>query len=340
MRRALFLAAFAAVLGIALYIYLSGVGIVTTDDAYTDGKPVGVAPDISGRIVKLNITDNQFVHKADLLLVIDPRPYIAARDRAQAGLALAKAQLASAEQALAIAKISYPAALAQAKAAREVAAANLYKAARDEKRQLSLPSGATSQQNREDAIAAANAARASLDQAEAGIAAASDVPQQIAAAEALVAEREAAVKQASAALEQALVNLSYTRITAAASGWITDRGITLGSYVQPGQVMFSLVKPNVWITANFKETQLHSLRPGQRVTIRVDAYPSLRLTGRLNSIQMGSGSVFTAFPPENATGNFVKIVQRVPVKIEITSGLPHGFPLPLGLSVEPTVQIR
>ncbi len=340
-RRTLLIAALATVIGVGLDLWFSGIGIISTDDAFTDGEPIAVAPQISGAVVKLNVTDNQFVHKGDLMLVIDPRSYIAARDEAEGALAQARAQLASAEESLAIARVSYPAQLAQAKAAREVAAANLFQAAKNEQRQLNLPAGVvTSVQNRDNAIAAANAARASLDQATAAVAAADDVAQQIAAAEAAVAERKAAVVQAKAALVQASVNLSYTNITAPASGWVTNRGITLGSYVQPGQTMFSLVKRDVWIMANFKETELHDLHPGERVTIHVDAYPDLHLTGRVDSIQMGSGSVFTAFPAENATGNFVKIVQRVPVKITITGGLDTKTPLPLGLSVEPVVHIR
>jgi membrane fusion protein, multidrug efflux system len=340
LRRVGLSAALLAVIGIGLYTWLSGGATVTTDDAFTDGHPVAMAPEIAGTVVTLDVTDNQFVHKGDLLLVIDPRTYVAARDEAAAALTLARAQLASAEQNLAIAKTSNPAALAEAKAAEQAAAADLAEAEENERRQLRLPPGATSQQNRDNAVDAANAARARLREASASVAAANDVDAEIAAAEALVSERKAAVSQAQAALEKARVNLSYTRVTAPSDGWITNRGITLGSYVQPGTTMFSIVEPNPWIIANFKETQLDHIRPGQRVTIHVDAYPSLHLTGRVNSIQEGTGSVFSAFPAENATGNFVKIVQRVPVKIVITGGLDPKIPLPLGLSVEPVVHLR
>jgi membrane fusion protein, multidrug efflux system len=339
-RRVVLSVALVVVVGVGLYTWLSGGGTVSTDDAYTDGHPVATAPQIAGNVVELHAEDNQFVRKGDLLLVIDPRTYIAARDQAKAGLVLAQSQLASAEQSLAIAQTSYPAQLAEAKAAAAAAAADFAQAEENEHRQLSLPAGATSQQDRDDAVDAANAARAKRDQAEATVAAANDVEAQIAAAEALVAERKAAVGQAAAALERANVDLSYTRMTAPADGWITDRGITLGSYVQPGTTMFSLVETRPWIIANFKETQLDHIHPGQRVTISVDAYPDLRLTGHVDSIQQGSGSVFSAFPAENATGNFVKIVQRVPVKIIITGGLGPEDPLPLGLSVEPVVHLK
>lgn len=340
-RRGLLIAALIAVIAVAFYVYFSGAGTISTDDAFTDGVPDAVASQVSGKIVAFDVTDNEFVKKGSLLAVIDPRTYVAARDQAKAGVALAKAQLTNAEKSLAVAKISFPAELAQAKAAQKLAAANLFQAATSEGMTLHLQTGVVvSQQSRNNAVAAANAARAALAKAEAGVAAANDVAEQIAQAESVVAERKAQVRQAEATLEQASVTLSYTEIRAPFDGWITKRGVTLGSFVQPGMTMFSLVSPNVWITANFKETQLTHMRPGQKVTIRVDAYPSLKLTGVVNSIQKGSGSVFSAFPAENATGNFVKIVQRVPVKITITGGLDPKIPLPLGLSVEPTVHIK
>jgi membrane fusion protein (multidrug efflux system) len=129
-------------------------------------------------------------------------------------------------------------------------------------------------------------------------------------------------------------------VKAPQDGWITKRNVEKGNYVAPGQQIFSIVATDVWITANFKESQLVNMRPGQHVDIRVDAYPQLRLEGHVDSIQLGSGSKFTAFPPENATGNFIKIVQRVPVKIVIDKGLDPKIPLPLGISVEPKVTVQ
>jgi membrane fusion protein (multidrug efflux system) len=129
-------------------------------------------------------------------------------------------------------------------------------------------------------------------------------------------------------------------VTAPQDGWITKRAVEVGNYVSAGQQIFSIVSPEVWVTANFKESQLNDMRPGQKVDIRVDAYPSLRLHGHIDSVQLGSGTKFSAFPPENATGNFVKVVQRVPVKIVIDSGLNPDIPLPLGISVSPVVTVR
>jgi membrane fusion protein (multidrug efflux system) len=129
-------------------------------------------------------------------------------------------------------------------------------------------------------------------------------------------------------------------VRAPQDGWITQRNVEMGNDVTAGQQIFAIVSPEVWITANFKETQLGLMRPGQSVEISVDAYPQLHLTGHVDSIQKGSGSKFSAFPAQNATGNFVKIVQRVPVKIVIDHGLDPNLPLPLGISVEPTVRVQ
>jgi membrane fusion protein (multidrug efflux system) len=128
-------------------------------------------------------------------------------------------------------------------------------------------------------------------------------------------QTEAAVERQQAALAQAELNLSYTKISAAEAGSVANKTVEVGNYVQPGQVLFSIVPDTVYITANFKETQLTNVRSGQRATIRVDAFPGLRLEGRVDSLQRGTGSQFALLPPENATGNFVKVVQRVPVKI-------------------------
>jgi membrane fusion protein, multidrug efflux system len=176
--------------------------------------------------------------------------------------------------------------------------------------------------------------------AEAQVLQASPVPQRISETEKQVGQLQGQVEQAQARLEQAQLNLSWTQVTAPQDGWITKRNVEVGNYVAPGQQIFALVAPEVWITANFKESQLADMRKGQPVKIKIDAYPKLDLRGHVDSIQLGSGSKFTAFPPENATGNFVKVVQRVPVKIVIDSGLDPDIPLPLGISAEPTVTVR
>ena len=328
-----------AIIGGIIY-WFSTRNLVTTDDAYTDGRAVTIAPRVSGNVVDLLVDDNTLVRRGDLMIKIDPRDYAATRDQDAANLELAKAQLTSAQLDLEIARIRYPAQLTAAEAQRQSAKAVQLRAQADYQRQKSVDIRATTQQDVDQASATAQSAQATLLYNQAQVALNNLIPQNVALAEATVKQREAQVSQAQAQLEQATVNLSYTEMRAPQDGRVTRRNVELGAYLQPGQSIFSLVTPEVWVTANFKEGQLNDIRPGQKVDIAVDAYPSLTLHGHIDSIQEGSGARFTAFPPENATGNYIKIVQRVPVKIDIDSGLNPNMQLPLGLSVEPTVTIR
>jgi membrane fusion protein (multidrug efflux system) len=313
---------------------------VSTDDAYTDGDAVTIAPKVSGYVVVMNLGDNKFVHKNDLLIKIDPRDYQAQLDQANAQLGLAKAQLNAAQVQLAIARVQYPAQLTQAKAQEQSAQANLTQSRAAYERQRSVDVRATSQQNIDTATAQQQSAAANVAQARAQVKTASLVPQQISQAQAAVDERREQVHQAEAQVEAAALNLSYTELRAPADGWVTKRNVQYGTFLQAGTSIFSLVTTTVWITANFKESQLERMRPGDAVDVAVDAYPDLKLHGHVDSIQLGSGSRFSAFPAENATGNFVKIVQRVPVKIVIDNGMQPDLPLPLGLSVVPKVMLK
>src|SRR5471030_329437 len=313
---------------------------VSTDDAYTDGDAVTIAPKVSGYVVVMNLGDNKFVHKDDLLIKIDPRDYQAQLDQANAQLGLAKAQLNAAQVQLDIARVQYPAQLTQAKAQEQSAQANLVQTRAAYERQRAVDVRATSQQNIDTATAQQKSALANVAQAQAQVKTASLVPQQISQAQATVEERRQDVHQAEAQVEAAALNLSYTELRAPADGWVTKRNVQYGTFLQAGTSIFSLVTTTVWVTANFKESQLERMRPGDSVDVSVDAYPNLKLHGHVDSIQLGSGSRFSAFPAENATGNFVKIVQRVPVKILIDSGLQPDLPLPLGLSVVPKVMLK
>ena len=328
-----------AVAGGATHWYLTKEE-ASTDDAYTDGHAIAVAPQVSGTVVALRVSDNQRVKAGDVLLEIDPRSYVAARDQAQGSLDVAEAQLANARISLDWTKQDYPARLAAAQASLASAEAMHFKAQADQRRQRNLPKQATSQQDIDSAESALRASDARIAEAQAAVRRAELVPQYIGQAEAQVRQLEAQVALARAQLAQAELNLSWTKVAAPQDGWITKRNVEVGNYINVGQQIFSIVSPEVWVTANFKEGQLDYMRPGQKVRIKVDAYPSLDLRGHVDSIQLGSGSKFTAFPPENATGNFVKVVQRVPVKIVIDSGLDPNIPLPLGISVEPTVTVR
>jgi membrane fusion protein (multidrug efflux system) len=330
----------ALLIGGGTYYWLTTRNIESTDDAYTDGRAVNIAPQVAGQVVSLDVTDNEFVHKGHPLIHIDPRQYQNDRDSAQGVLDTAKYQLAGLMFGAEVARKNFPALLKQAQAQLASAQAAEAKAQADYQRQRSLPKQATTQQDVDAATAAWQQAQAQVKQAEAQVMQAEPVPQQIGQADAQVGQQKGQTEQAQARLDQADLNLSWTVVTAPQDGWITKRNVEMGNYVTSGQQIFSIVSPEVWVTANFKETQLARMRPGQPAKIAVDAYPQLDLTGHVDSIQLGSGSKFTAFPPENATGNFIKIVQRVPVKIIIDRGLDPALPLPLGISVVPTVTLQ
>jgi membrane fusion protein (multidrug efflux system) len=296
-----------------------------------------MVPKVSGYVVDLYVSDNTRVKKGDLLLRIDSRDYLTALAQAQAQLALAHAQLLSARDALQVARVQYPAQLASARAQQQAAAAQLELARASYQRQHQVDRRATTQESIDSSTNQQQGASASLEAARAQVAIAQLVPEQVQVAVSAVAEREAALQSAQAQLDQANLNLSYTQVRAPSDGFITLRSIQQGDFAAAGQVMFLIVTPEVWITANFKESQLGRMRPGDKVEIKVDAYSGYKLEGHVQSIQYGSGARFSAFPAENATGNFVKIVQRVPVKIVIDRGLDPNRPLPIGLSVSPVV---
>ena len=313
---------------------------VSTDDAYTDGRAVTIAPKVAGYVTDLLVTVNQRVRAGDVLLRIDQRDTTPARDQAAGRVASAEAQLANARLALDLARVVYPAKLAAAQAQLDSAKALATRTQADLGRQRSLSRAATTQTNIDEATAGATQARAQVAEAEAAVRQAEPVALNIAQAEAQLHELEGELAQARAQLAQAEVNLSYTTLTAPQDGWVTRRNVERGTFVNAGASLMSLVSPDIWVTANFKESQLDRMRPGQPVRLSVDAYPGLKLRGHVDSIQKGTGGRFSAFPPENATGNFVKIVQRVPVKIVIDEGLDPNLPLPLGLSVAPTVELK
>jgi membrane fusion protein (multidrug efflux system) len=305
----------ALLLGGGVYYWLSTRNIVSTDDAYTDGRAISIAPQVAGQVVSLDVTDNEFVHAGQPLIHIDPRQYVNARDEDKGVLDRAKAQLVGLIYGAEIARKNYPARLKQAQAQLQSAQAAAVRAQADYQRQRSLPKQATTQQEVDAATAAWEQAQAQVKLAEAQVLEADPVQQQIGVADAQVGQQKGSTQQSQARLNQAELNLSWTVVAAPQDGWITRRNVEMGTYVTAGQQIFSIVSPEVWVTANFKESALAWIRPGQPATISVDAYPQLHLKGHVDSIQLGSGSKFTAFPPENATGNFVKIVQRVPVLI-------------------------
>ncbi|MCA1175547.1 MULTISPECIES: HlyD family secretion protein [unclassified Pantoea] len=325
---------------VGLWFWFTTRNIETTDDAFTEGDAVTIAPKAAGYVVKLLVKDNQRVKQGDLLVEIDPRDTSAQRDQAKAQLGLAQAQLHQAQAQLALSRVQYPAQRDQALADQAKAQANLLNAQADYRRQRGVDPRATSQRNIDTAAAQLRSAEAQLQSAKAQVEVASQVQLQIRQQETNVEARQQQVEQAQAQLNTAELNLSYTQVRAPYDGFVTKRNVQVGTLVQAGTALFSLVSPDIWINANFKESQLARMNPGDKVDISIDAWPDMKLEGHVDSVQMGSGSRFSTFPAENATGNYVKIVQRVPVKIVIDKGLDPNHPLPLGLSVEPKVTVE
>ncbi len=326
---------------VALIYWLLTKDQQNTDDAYTDGRALMIAPKVGGYVTQLLVNDNQRVREGDLLIQIDPRDYVVARDQAAGQLAAMQAQFENAKVSLEKARTTYPAQLKQAQGQLMEAQGRFYQAQREHDRQHHVDHEATTQQTIDQSDSGLKIAQGQVEEAEGQLHQAELVPEDIAQAQAQVKQLEGQMQQARASLDQAELNLSYTRVTAPHDGWVTKRNVEQGALVQPGTLVMALVEPELWVTANYKESELTRMRPGQRVEIRVDAYPDLRLEGHVDSVQLGSGSRFTAFPAENATGNYVKIVQRVPVKIVVDKGLdPNAPPLPLGMSVIPTVYFK
>jgi membrane fusion protein (multidrug efflux system) len=254
-KKPLFIVAAVVVVGliIGFFFWFARRNEARTDDAYTDGNVVTMAPKISGYVVALNINDNVRVRRGDLLLRIDPRDYLAAQQQAQAALELAQAQLKSAQDSLRIARVQYPAQLVSARAQQQAAMASLDQADRQYRRQHEVDRRATTQETIDASTSQQLSAGANLKSAEAQVAVAQLVPEQIRQAASAVEERVAQVAQAQAQLVQADLNVSYTEVRAPSDGFVTQRSVQLGDYVTAGSNMFLIVTPQVWITANFIE---------------------------------------------------------------------------------------
>jgi membrane fusion protein (multidrug efflux system) len=306
-----------------------------TDDAFIDGHVIPISPQISALVAAVHITDNQLVHKGDLLVELDPTDYRVALAQAQGAEASAKGKLQEAQSAVPAAH----SAVNEAQAALDSAQVSFDNANRQLQRFKGLDERAKSQQQLDDATAAQKTAAALVEEARAKLASAQT---QVTYAEATVTAAEGDFEKAQADTGRAQINLGYCRIIAPGDGRITNKNVDPGMYVTSASQFFVLVPSDVWVIANFKETQLDLMRPGQPVGIHVDAYPEHQFHGTVQSIQAGTGSRFSVIPAENATGNFVKVVQRVPVKItfnrDVNDDTPHL--LAPGMSVEPKVRIR
>ena len=305
----------------------------STDDAFIDARSFSVAAKISGYVADVPVSDNQHVDAGAVIARIDPRDYQIALDQANGQIGVAKAAVSSADAQIAAAG----AAIDEAKAQQTSAAAGLQYAKDENDRQQQLvKSGAGSEQAAQQAASTLRQNQASYAQSQASVTSA--VKNQ-AAAEAQKASAIATQHQAEAQAEAAQQNLNYTTIMAAQPGRVVKLSGSKGQYVQAGQAISMFVPDEIWVTANFKETQLTDMRAGQPVDLTIDAYPDHVLKGKIDSVQPGSGTAFSLLPAENATGNYVKVTQRVPVKITVDNW-PKDIAIGPGMSVIPTVTVR
>jgi membrane fusion protein, multidrug efflux system len=307
----------------------------STDDAFVDARVVRVAPQIAGRVVRVLVNDNQLVKVGQPLVEIDPGDVQARLDEAVAQEALAEAEYQQAQTQVRSAEAAH----AQAVSVVSGAAAQAENAARDYRRYTSLQKTNPLAVAQAQLDQAATLARNTSAQENAARQQAVSSEAAIAAARAQEAGAAARIKTLSARVQQARLNFGYAKVIAPVDGHVSQRKVAVGTYVDPGQQMMAIVPLQMWVTANYKETQLAHMRPGQPVDISIDACPNADAQGHVDSIQRGSGQAFALLPPENATGNYVKVVQRVPVKI-VFETVPRNCPLGPGLSVEPKVTVR
>jgi len=324
------LALLAAVTAGGLYLDYSN-RFATTDDAFIAARQFAVAPKVSGYLTAVPVTDNQHVGTGDVIARIDRRDYEVALAQASAAVAAARAGIANIDAQLEVQKAQIAASETQVK----LSEARLVYAQQQAERYGTLTKeGWSSRQTGELALSELYQQQAALSNAKANVTVAR---RQL---ESLGAQRSAAVaslQQAEAKRDQAQLDLSYTTVAAAQPGRIVQLGAAVGQLAQAGTALSIFVPDEIWVTANFKETQLDAMRPGQPVTFRIDAYPDREIRGHVASVQPGSGTAFSLLPAENATGNYVKIVQRVPVKVVIDHAL-GDVALGPGMSVVPTVR--
>ena len=339
------------VVGLAFGVpyYLHSRNYETTDDAFIEGHVIQIDPKVAAYVASIHFDDNTQVKKGDLLIELDTRDLDVALQRAHTELAQAQAQVlqaqAGVEQAhakLAQAQaqvLQQQAQVTQSQAGFDLAGINFSRDTslfnRDVKA-IAKTNLDTTKSNHDVAAATLDAAKANLEAAKANVQAEQSGTD---AADAQLTVAKASVETAQVVVRNADLQLSYAKIYAPESGRVTQKAVEPGNYVTIGQAVLSIVPNDCWVTANYKETQLTHMQPGQAVDIEVDAFPGHDLRGRVDSVQRGTGARFSLLPPENATGNYVKVVQRVPVKITFDDPPDRLPPLSPGMSVEPRVDI-
>ncbi len=335
---ALALAVVAGVAGAANYghyYWTTGRYLVATDDAYVDAHSVLISPKVSGYVSEVAVEDNQKVTVGQVIARIDPRDYQTALDQARADVAAAQANISTlrrqiTQQRLAVEQARQTVAADQA--------ALLYSQQNYQRYTALAQTGYGTVQQAQQSAAEIREKQAALARDTTGV---SVAEKQVSVYKAQLAQAEATLAQQQATGRQAELNLSYTTITAPFDGTIRVRTVTVGQYVQPGTQLMAVVPLRaVYITANYMETQLTHVRAGQSATIDVDTFPGVTVHGHVDSLAPASGQQFALLPPDNATGNFTKIVQRIPVKIDVDRNDPLAGRLRPGMSVEPTIDTK
>jgi membrane fusion protein (multidrug efflux system) len=322
-------------IGAGGYWYLVGRFYESTNDAYLGADSVTLAPKVAGYIAELDAQDNQVVHKGDVLARIDPRDYETARDSAAADLQNAEATAANIDALLK----EQDSTIAQAQAALEADQAAVTFAEQELKRYGDLArTGMGTVQRQQQTQSDLSQKKAALERDRAALAA---TQSHVGVLQTQRRQADAAIAAKTAALAQARINLEYTVVTAPIDGVVGDRTVRQGQLVQAGTRLMNVVPTDaVYLVANFKETQTGHMVPGQPVSISVDSFPGQTIDGTIDSLAPGTGAQFALLPPENATGNFTKIVQRVPVKILLDAKNPLANRLRPGLSVTATVDVH
>lgn len=300
-----------------------------TDDAQVNGDISPVIPRVAGYVTEVKVRDNQRVKKGDTLMILDNRDYVIKVEQAEAALQIAQSSLNTARATTTAARANIAtsqASVGTIDAQIEAARVNLWRATQDHERYANLiKDHSITQQQYEQALASKQTAEKQLaileEQKKQAQQQTNAVSVQSNATASQISVAGATIHQRQVDIDAAKLNLSYTVITAPQDGLVSKVNVQTGQYVQAGQPVFSVVhSENLWVIANFKETQLDKMKEGQKVTIKVDAYPGHTFDAKLASFSPATGSTFALLPPDNATGNFVKVVQRLPVKIEFTDG--------------------
>jgi membrane fusion protein (multidrug efflux system) len=305
----------------------------STNDAYVEGRIIRISPRVSGPVIALNVDDNDVVKAGEVLLEIDPADYQAKVDQAVAAVSAATSGVEEAKAAV----LRAEAGIGEAEAALHAAETEAKRRASDYRRYEAMGTDGISAQQLETALHASEAAN---DQQEAAAKKLVAVSAELNVAKTNVVTAEAQVAAAQAQLRFAQLQLQYTNVIAPESGRVTKKNVEAGNFVGTAQPLLSIVPDDRWVIANFKEVQLDRMRVGQPVEVRVDSYPETPLRARVQSLQVGTGARFELLPPENATGNWVKVVQRLPVKITFEPGQDCVERLAQGMSVEVTVDTR